>query len=106
MRGVWASINLLIPPLALLILLDLAALLFGSIFVWLAGARYWPVLALIVCLSIACLGLALAWAAGGRRFVSARGLARIPFYILWKLPMYVGFARRGAPKDWIRTRGS
>jgi hypothetical protein len=23
--------------------------------------------------------------------------------LLWKLPMYVGLARKGAPKDWLRT---
>jgi hypothetical protein len=39
----------------------------------------------------------------GRRFASAGTLLRLPFYMLWKLPMYVGLARKGAPKDWLRT---
>jgi hypothetical protein len=34
-----------------------------------------------------------------------RTLARIPLYLIWKLPLYLGLARRGAPKEWLRTRG-
>jgi hypothetical protein len=44
-----------------------------------------------------------AWLCEGRRFVSLGVLARIPLYVLWKLPMYLGFARRGAPDEWLRT---
>lgn len=104
LRGIWAALNLLIPPLALLVLLDLGLLLLGGALIWLLGAKAWPVIALAICLLLAGLGLAGAWASGGRRFVTLVGLAQIPFYILWKLPMYLTFARRGAPKEWIRTR--
>jgi hypothetical protein len=27
----------------------------------------------------------------------------MPFYMLWKIPMYFTFARHGAPKEWERT---
>jgi len=30
-------------------------------------------------------------------------LVRIPLYVLWKVPLYLGLARRGAPTDWLRT---
>lgn len=105
-RGLWAATNLCIPPLALLVLFDLVALILGVLLAVLAGAGLWPVALLAISLLASCAGLALAWATGGRRFVTLGSLARIPAYILWKLPMYLGFARRGAPKEWIRTRGN
>ena len=105
LRGLWAAINLLIPPLALLVLLDVAALVLALAFAWFGSADKWPPVVLGGSLLLACIGLALAWDAGGRRFVTLSAIARIPLYVLWKLPMYVGLARGGAPKDWIRTRG-
>jgi len=45
----------------------------------------------------------MAWSAGGSRFIGVGGLARIPSYVVWKLPVYVGFARTGTPKEWQRT---
>jgi cellulose synthase/poly-beta-1,6-N-acetylglucosamine synthase-like glycosyltransferase len=104
-RGFWAAINLMIPPLALLVFLDLAALLVATVLAWLVPVEKWPPLVLGASLLLACIGLVLAWAAGGRRFVTLSALARIPLYVVRKLPMYVGFVRGGAPKDWIRTRG-
>jgi hypothetical protein len=45
----------------------------------------------------------IAWAREGRRFVSLPVLARVPLYVLWKVPLYLGLARRGTPKEWLRT---
>jgi hypothetical protein len=103
-RGLWSAINLMIPPLALLVLLDLLAIVLAGAAAWLAGAAMWPMFTLIGALVLACMGLVLVWRAGGSQFVSLGGLARIPLYLLWKLPLYVGFARKGAPKEWVRTR--
>jgi hypothetical protein len=49
------------------------------------------------------LALVLAWVREGRRFASVSSLLRLPLYLLWKLPVYVGFARRGAPREWLRS---
>jgi len=103
LRGAWAAINLMIPPFALLLLLDFLALLLAVAVGWIAGASQWPALALATTIFLACIGLTLAWYAGGSRFVTIGGLARVPFYLLWKLPLYLGFARGGAPKEWLRT---
>ena len=102
-NGAWAAINLMIPPFALLLLVDLAALILTGAISWLTGAHFWPLLVLASALLLAAVALILAWRAGGSRFVTLSGLARVPLYLLWKLPMYVGFARSGAPKDWVRT---
>ena len=105
-RGMWAAISLMIPPVALLVLLDLVLLGVGGAATWLSGASPWPLLILAGMLAFAGLALALVWRTGGSRFVSWQGLARVPLYLAWKLPLYLGFASRGAPKQWTRTRRS
>lgn len=103
LRGLWAAINTMIPPFALLILLDLGALVVAAALTVAARSSAWPLLMLLAALLLALLALALAWRAGGSRFVTVGGLVRMPFYLLWKIPMYLGFARHGAPKEWQRT---
>lgn len=103
-RAVWAAINLLIPPFALLFLIDLSALVTAGPIGWITGAEVWPVLLLGSALLLAIIALLLAWRAGGSRFVTPGVLARVPLYLLWKVPLYLGVARRGAPKEWVRTR--
>ena len=103
LRGLWAAINIIIPPFALLIMLDLAAIALASPVVLLTGGRWWPIIALAAIVVLAGTALSLAWAAGGSRFVSLGDLARAPLYLAWKLPLYLGFVRDGAPKGWHRT---
>ena len=102
-RGLWAAINTMIPPFAMLILLDFAVLLFGIALTLATQASAWPLFLVTAALIAAIIALGCAWLAGGSRFVSLRGLARIPFYVMWKIPMYFSFARHGAPKEWQRT---
>jgi hypothetical protein len=49
------------------------------------------------------LGLGAAWLTHGRTVLPLRDLAKIPEYVLWKLPLYGSFARRGAHREWERT---
>ena len=102
--GLWAALDLLIPPLALLVTLDVAALLAAALLHAFVGGALWPLLALAAALAFAGIALTIAWAAGGSRYVTLGGLARIPVYLLWKLPLYAGLARKGSPKEWVRTR--
>lgn len=106
LRGLWAAINAMIPPFALLILLDLAALSVAAVLTVVAKSSALPLLILCAPLVVTPFALMLAWRAGGSRFVSLSGLARMPFYLMWKLPMYLAFARHGAPKEWQRTSRS
>jgi hypothetical protein len=101
-RRFFAALDLSIPPLALLVLINALALVIAILGV-LAGAAIWPVIVQLAVGIIAGFAVVLAWAREGRRFASAGTLVRLPFYVLWKLPMYVGLARRGAPKEWLRT---
>jgi hypothetical protein len=103
MQGLWAAMNTMIPPVALLILLDLVALTIAATVALLANAGAWPILALVAALLLAATALGFAWRAGGSRYVSLKALSCAPFYIAWKLPMYLAFVRRGVPVEWRRT---
>lgn len=102
-RGLCSALNLMVPPVALLMLLDVIALIAAEIILLIAHEAQWPIVPLAMSLLLAGVALGLSWGAGGSRFLTLRGLIAIPFYIAWKIPMYMGFARRGAPKEWIRT---
>jgi hypothetical protein len=94
----------MIPPLALLVALDVGAIVLAGLLLWIAGASGWPLAPLAFALALSSMCLMLAWVRGGARFVSFGSLVRIPAYILWKLPLYIGLAREGAPKEWTRTK--
>jgi hypothetical protein len=94
---------LLIPPLALFAVLNLVALAGAAVLAWEFDAAWWPIGVQALLLAGAAVAVLAAWLREGRRFVSLSVLARIPLYVLWKLPMYLGFARRGAPDEWLRT---
>jgi cellulose synthase/poly-beta-1,6-N-acetylglucosamine synthase-like glycosyltransferase len=101
-RGAFAALDLCIPPLALLFALNAIVLLFG-LALTLFGAALWPVAAQIAVGLVAFAALVLAWVREGRGFASGATLLRLPLYVLWKLPLYAGLLRRGAPTEWLRT---
>jgi cellulose synthase/poly-beta-1,6-N-acetylglucosamine synthase-like glycosyltransferase len=102
LKGLWGALDLCVPPLALLFVLNFLAFiaaLAGAII----GASIWPLLAQAAVGLLALAAVALAWVREGRRFASGATLLRLPMYVLWKLPLYLGLARRGAPKEWLRS---
>lgn len=102
LRGLCAALDLCVPPLALLFLLNAAA--FAAVLAAaLAGAAAWPLLVQVTVGLAAVAALGMAWAREGRRFASGATLLRLPLYVLWKVPLYLGLARRGAPGEWLRT---
>ena len=103
LRTMLAGLDLMVPPLALFAVLNVAALIGASVLTLVLGAVWWPVMAMCGLLVVALLAVFVAWMREGREFISFGVLARIPLYVLWKLPMYVGLARGGAPKEWLRT---
>ncbi|HEY1143445.1 MAG TPA: glycosyltransferase family 2 protein [Sphingomicrobium sp.] len=103
LRGVLAGLDLLIPPLALFALLNTAVLAVAIALTLLGKALWWPVIGQGMLLGAAGAAVLIAWAREGRRFVSLPVLARVPLYVLWKVPLYLGLARRGTPKEWLRT---
>lgn len=103
LRALLSGLDLMIPPLALFAVLNVAALIAAATMTAIAGARWWPVLGQAALLAIALTALLVAWLKEGRTFISFAALARLPLYVLWKIPMYLGLARAGPPKEWLRT---
>jgi cellulose synthase/poly-beta-1,6-N-acetylglucosamine synthase-like glycosyltransferase len=102
-RAILAGLDLMIPPLALFAVLNVAALVIAAGLLLVLGGAWWPVVAQLVLLVLAMFAVFLAWIREGREFISLGVLARLPLYVIWKLPMYLGLARRGTPKEWLRT---
>jgi cellulose synthase/poly-beta-1,6-N-acetylglucosamine synthase-like glycosyltransferase len=103
LRGILAGLDMMVPPLALFAFLNAGALVVAAILTILLGSSWWPVLVQGVLLAVALIAILAAWMREGRDYISLGVLARLPLYVAWKLPMYLGLARRGAPAEWLRT---
>ncbi|TZG28020.1 glycosyltransferase family 2 protein [Sphingomonas montanisoli] len=90
------ALDMLVPPLALLVLLDGAGIAIAFLLA--------PVAAMVLAALAGLAGLLIlaAWALYGRAQMRGRTLFKIPFYILWKLPIYAG-ALIGRERRWTRT---
>lgn len=94
---VWLGLHLLVPPLALLVLIDGAAL---ALLVLLGNPL--PLGLMLGLLSATALLLGLSWRRFGRAQISGMRLLLAPLYIVWKLPIYLGALLR-PERRWIRT---
>jgi hypothetical protein len=94
--------HLLVPPLALLFLIALAALTALILIALFADLRG-PALVLGSSTAGALILILAAWATNGRGVLSARALICVPLYALWKIPIYAG-ALRSRQVGWNRTR--
>lgn len=97
----WFGLSLMVPPLALLMSLALAAL-GGTALLALFGATPLPALLLAGTIALTALALMLGWARDGRETVRAATLARIPLYLAWKIPVYLRLVRK-RETQWVRT---
>lgn len=102
LRGIFGALDLAVPPLSLLVVLNALAFVLGTALALLANLR-WPIVVQVAVAALTFVALALAWIREGRRFASGATLLRLPVYVLWKLPIYLGLVRRGAPKEWLRS---
>jgi cellulose synthase/poly-beta-1,6-N-acetylglucosamine synthase-like glycosyltransferase len=97
------ALDLTIPPLALLTLYNVAALALFTTFAVTSFTGWTPTLLLASVNAMNALALLIVWWREGRAFLTPGALLRIPLYALWKVPMYLGLIRKGAPSDWVRT---
>jgi len=96
------GLDLAIPPLSLLVLLwlSLTALSLGA---WLLGiASFVPLLILALAGLFIVSSILLSWAKFAREEIPLTTLLSIPFYIIWKIPIYLSFVLRREQK-WVRT---
>lgn len=95
------GLHLLVPPLALLLFASLAVLAATGVLAWLTG-DWSAFVALAAAILLAATAILLNWAIEGRRWLSARAMLQLPLYMVWKLPVYLGFLR-GKTVGWVRT---
>lgn len=98
----WHGLSLLVPPLALMMSISLLVLGLTALLA-LAGASPLPAALMAAALALCALLLALAWYRDGRDTVRAATLARIPLYLVWKIPVYLRLAGK-RERNWVRTR--
>lgn len=96
------TLDLLVPPLALLTLLLVAAFGLSWLLFMLSGALA-P--ALIASVGVTLLGVTilLAWSRFGRGIISFSSLLYAPFYALKKIPLYIGFLLK-RQVEWVRSK--
>ncbi|CAA9487585.1 MAG: Dolichol-phosphate mannosyltransferase in lipid-linked oligosaccharide synthesis cluster [uncultured Sphingomonadaceae bacterium] len=100
-RLFWSGLSLSIPPLTLLVLANLAAGALALALV-LLGASPLPLIVQAAVGALAAGSIVAAWRKVGRPYLSAAAAARLPLYLLWKLPLYLGLLK-GSPKTWLRA---
>ncbi len=96
------ALDLAVPPLALLTLLQMGALGAGvtAVAVW----HVWGPLGVSVAGAVFLSGgIVVSFRRFGRDTVSLGDLARVPFYIGRKVGMYLDFFRGSREKEWVRT---
>lgn len=98
------ALELSVPPLSLLFVLW-AAVLTAAVGVWLAGGSPVPAIALSAALLLVLLGILASWAKFGRDRLPFATLASAPFYVLWKVPIYLALVFK-PQKAWVRTERS
>ena len=96
------GLDALVPPLALFVVLEVGALGLG-LGSTLVGGSTVPLALAVLGTSALAVGVGAAWATRGRDVVRLSDLAAIPGYVLWKLPLYGSFVKKGAHREWERT---
>ncbi|NEQ23490.1 MAG: glycosyl transferase, partial [Microcoleus sp. SIO2G3] len=95
------ALDLSVPPLSLLVMLWAAGLGLAVTAACL-GAAWLPAIALGAGGLLILVAIVSAWAKFGRASISGRSLLAVPFYVLWKIPLY--FALLVRPQtQWVRT---
>lgn len=95
------ALELLVPPLSLLVVMWVAAT-GGAFLTAIFGASWIPAIVLAIEGLLIVISIVGAWAKFGRADISGLTLLAVPFYILWKIPLYFAFLVRPQSK-WVRT---
>jgi cellulose synthase/poly-beta-1,6-N-acetylglucosamine synthase-like glycosyltransferase len=95
------AMDLSVPPLSLLVMLW-GALMAACVCLGFVTHVWLP--ATIVAIQGGMVGVAIlaAWIKFGRQQLPARTLLSVPFYLMWKIPLYVSYMLRPQTK-WVRT---
>ena len=95
------ALDMCIPPLSLLVMVW-AVVTAGALLTGFLGASWTPAMILSLEGFLVLVSIVEAWAKFGRAELPAKALLAVPFYILWKIPLYLAFLVQPQTK-WIRT---
>ena len=95
-------LDLIVPPLAALVLLTFALALLEAVW-WLLGGSAWPLVLSAAGLALLAVAVALAWSREGRAIVSLPELLGLPLYVACKIPLYLRLLTR-RQAEWVRTK--
>jgi cellulose synthase/poly-beta-1,6-N-acetylglucosamine synthase-like glycosyltransferase len=96
------GLDLLVPPLALLVVLLVAGWL-GALGAYWLGVNINPLLIFTFALFGVGSAVLASWWRFGRTMLPAKYVLAIPLYVLWKVPVYASYIFRGGEKKWERT---
>ena len=100
-RLIVLALELSVPPLSLLLLVQVLLLL-ASVIWWKTGGSLLPAATLLIAGVVAAAAIVSAWWKFGRALISPKILCLLPFYVLWKVPIYLKLMF--APeRTWVRT---
>ena len=97
------ALDLLVPPLALFVMIQLALFAVVGTAAFLGFASRLPVLISAASAGLLLLSVGLAWLFFGRETLPLGTALRIPLYVLWKVGLYASFMVKGRHKTWERT---
>ena len=95
------GLDLLVPPLALLVILWAVAGAFTLFFGIIGGSRT-PAKVVSAAGVLLFGAIGGSWARFGRKTLPLQTLLSVPFYIAWKVPVYIGYLFK-RQTDWVRT---
>ena len=95
------GLDLAVPPLSLLVIMILTTGALGAGAGLVGGSMVPGVLSAAQLVAVA-IGVVAGWWWWARERLPLRTLAAVPFYLLWKIPIYIAFLRR-RQRAWRRT---
>ena len=96
------AMDLAVPPLSLLCLIWAGAAVL-TVIAGAFGASWTPAAMMVVAAVMLGGSVLMAWAGFARKTVPLRAILAVPFYVMWKIPLYLAFAVK-RQKAWVRTQ--
>ena len=102
-KTILGGLDLMVPPLTILAICNALILLLSCVMAAVGVLNWIPAVVFAAVNLLAATALFLAWLQEGRDYLSLKTMLQLPYYVIWKLPMYLGLVKRGAPQVWVRT---
>ena len=96
------ALDLGVPPLSLLVMFWFAAMV-SALLLWIYSGAWISALVLGIAGLFIATSIVASWIKFGRGLIPGSVLLTIPFYVLWKIPLYLAFIFK-PQKQWVKTK--